>query len=478
MSVAQAILQYGRLRPDHPALEQNDRTITYAMLAGEIVSSAEAFLLNGIARGDRVGVCLGETPEHIAALFSLGLLAAVAVPLDWRAPPDENERLISGLGLKAIPLQSELRAPQGCKMLRREMSWRTRSDRPEELAGAAWDDPFVIAASSGSTGAPKHTMMTHLQLHFALAGMCELLDLQGRHRFLCSTPLYYSGSRNCALAHLTRGDTVVLTSGLPGATELIECVAAKRITVAAIVPSTVRELLAVPHTGQPLLPTLASLVSMGAPLYGEEKLAACERLTPNFFERYGTAETLGVSMLRPEHFADRPDSVGQPHSLVEVEVVDDEDRPLPPGQIGQLRIRSPGVATPLSENAASQFRKGWYYPGEIAHLDAECFIFLHGRVSEVVIRGGAKIHPAEVEAVLIRHPGVAEAVAVGRPLGATEQTLSAWVVPKGEVTIGSLLAHCRRLLAPHKVPQRFHIVSALPRTATGKTDKQRLATQP
>ncbi len=316
--------------------------------------------------------------------------------------------------------------------------------------------------------------MTHLQYFFAIVGMFELMGLAGRHRFLCTLPLYYSGGRNSCLAHLLRGDCVVFYPSLFSPREYLDLVIRCEISVGALVPSVLRQLLATGGDG-PMLPTLAKLFCTGAPLYPEEKRAAARRLTPQFHERYGTAETLAISVLRPEDFEDRAESVGQPHSLAEIEIVDENDRPLPPGEAGRLRFRGPGMGSPLPGQAAeSNFSQGWFYPGEIARVDQSGYIFLEGRTSDVIMRSGAKIYPAEVERVLLEHPAVVEAAVLGHSGADREERVMAFVVLQGVASPGEILAHCRSRLTPHKVPQSIHLLAQLPRNTSGKVDKKAL----
>ena len=196
--------------------------------------------------------------------------------------------------------------------------------------------------------------------------------------------------------------------------------------------------------------------------------------TPNFHEYYATAETTLISVLRPADLAQRADSVGQPHSLLEIETVDDADRPQPAGAIGRLRCRGPGLGSPVfGDREGTGFRDGWYYPGEIAWLDELGYIFLQGRTSDVVMRGGTKIFPAEVEAALRRHPAVAEAAVIGRR-AAEEEEVVAFVVARGVLSLGELIAHCRNCLTPHKVPRQFHLVPMLPKLSSGKIDRAAL----
>lgn len=477
MNVVGPILHFGKTRPDAPALVEGSQAITYAELAESVRRMACHMTKRGLNHGDRIGLCLKDSSEHIIALLAVAHIGGVAVPLDWRARPAENGRFVEALNLKCVLGEADSVPAGEYEVLRIDQEWRRSVQSADANARFAtdWDDPFVISATSGSTGAPKFTLMTHWQYYFAIAGMFELMGLSGRHRFLCTLPLYYSGGRNSCLAHLLRGDCVVLYSSLFSPAEYLDVVARQRITVAGLVPTMVRQLLAAPGDG-PLLPGLTTLFCTGAPLFAEEKRRALRKLTPNFCERYGTAETLAISVLRPEDFAGRADSVGQPHSLAEIEIVDKDDIPLPNGEIGRLRFRGPGLGSPLpGQPAETNFCNGWYYPGEIARLDQAGYIFLQGRTSDVIMRSGAKIYPAEVEMALVEHPGVVEAAVLGRPGPDNEEAVIAFVVARGAVSAGELLAHCRVRLTPHKVPGQIHFLERLPRNTAGKIDKLSLS---
>jgi acyl-coenzyme A synthetase/AMP-(fatty) acid ligase len=474
VNVAARVLHFARTQPEAPAFIEGERTLTYGDLDVLVARMASGFAQLGLRPGDRVGICLKDTPDHIVALLAVTWMGAVAVPLDWRARPTENAHFAGALGLACLLVEPDIRPTVGCPVVVLDEVWRRAVPGVRVPAALDWTAPFVIAASSGSTGAPKFTVMTHLQYHFAIAGMFEAMAIAGRHRFLCTLPLYYSGGRNSCLAHLLRGDCVILYPSLLGPREYVDLSARHGATVGVIVPSTVRALMAVGRS-EPLLPGFAALFCTGAPLFPEEKLLALRTLSPNFHERYGTAETLVIAILRPADFTLRPASVGQPVSLAEIEVVDDDERALPDGELGRLRYRGPGLAEPLpGQEQQANFLGGWFYPGEIAHLDDRGFIFLEGRASEVIFRNGAKIYPVEVEAALCEHPAIAEAAVVGHPAGVGEDEVVAFVVGRRALRIGEVIAHCRNRLTPHKVPRRIVFVERLPRNTAGKVDKPAL----
>jgi acyl-CoA synthetase (AMP-forming)/AMP-acid ligase II len=250
MNVIGPVFHFGRTRQDAPALVEGERTITYGDLTGLVRRTACHLVVRGFGRGDRIGLCLKDTADHVVALLAVAYMGAVAVPLDWRARPAENARYIDALGLTCVLVEADARLADDRAVVldaewHRAVAQADAGAQPSFDSACDRDDPFLISATSGSTGVPKFTLMTHLQYYFAAAGMIELMGLAGRHRFLCALPLYYSAGRNSCLAHLLRGDCVVLYPSLFNPAEYIEVVNRQRITTAAVVPSMVRLLLTV-----------------------------------------------------------------------------------------------------------------------------------------------------------------------------------------------------------------------------------------
>ena len=479
MNLVAAILNHARTRPAAPALVEDDRTIDYRELAGLVERTAAHLLALGLSRGDRIGLSLNDTAAHLVALLAVGRIGAVAVPLDWRARAGEHARIADALELASLLVEPEAHPPSGCPVLTLDAAWDRAVAAAEPVPAPAvdWRDFFIISATSGSTGTPKFTVLTHLNYFFRISAGFELMGLAGRHRYLSTSPLYYSGSRTRCIAHLLRGDCVILHPGLFAAAEYAHAVRRYQATLGFVVPTVVRQLLAIAGEA-PLLPQLAALGATGAPLHAEEKRRAALSLTPGFYEQYGAAEVGVLSLLGAADFAERGDSVGRPHSLVELEIVDPEDRRLPVAAAGQLRCRGPSLGSPLPGRdaaAGANFRGGWYYPGEIARLDDAGYIFIEGRASDVIIRGGANIYPAEIEAALQEHPAVLDAAVIGRTTAEREEEAIAFVVARAAVEPLDLIAHCRMRLAPHKVPREIRLVPRLPQGAAGKTDKAALA---
>ncbi|HLJ18884.1 MAG TPA: class I adenylate-forming enzyme family protein, partial [Stellaceae bacterium] len=343
MNLVRAILGRARTQPDSLALGQGDRRLTYRALADEILRTSGHLLSRGVQAGDRVGICLKDTIDHVVTLLATALLGAAAVPIDWRARPAEKARTLSAFELKLVLVEPDERHLAGAACSAIDTQWHDavrRSTAPSALPDD-WNAPFVLTSSSGTTGAPKYGIQTHLQYYFCIAAGIELLPLPRRSRYLSILPLYFANGRKKCLTHLLLGDSLILHPPLVSAQDYVDLVARHDINVGHVLPATLRQLLQAAEDGRHLLPTLDLLVSAGAPLLVDEKRALLRKVSPNFYEEYGTAMTGIISALGPKDMMERPDSVGQPHSMVELEIVDDNGAPLPPGTVGRLRSRGP-----------------------------------------------------------------------------------------------------------------------------------------
>lgn len=484
MNLVQAILAHGRTQPDVAALTEGDRTLTYRDLATAVLRTAGHMIARGVGPMDRVGICLKDTIDHVVTLLAVTRLGAAAVPIDWRARPAEKMRAVTAFAPRLILVEPDEQYPVDPSVTPVDATWHGevgRATPPHDLPDD-WNAPFAITSSSGTTGAPKYGVHTHLQCYSCIAATIELLPLPRHGRYLATLPLHFANGRYKCLTHLIRGDSLFLYSPMVSGRDYVELVARHKANVGHVLPAMLRQLLTIAEEERPLLPTLDLLVSAGAPLLMDEKRAVMRKVTPHFHEEYGTAMTGILTSLNPEDMAERGGSVGQPHSMVEMEVVDDAGARLLPGEVGKLRCRGPAVGSGISggsgtEAAGEGFRDGWYYTGELAALDERAFLFLKGRSAEIIFRGGAKIYPVEVEAVLQQHPAVAEAAVVGRRLPSGDEEIVAFVVVRQPVEPGAIIAHCRTLLTAYKAPRDVRIVAAMPMSPIGKVDKRALVAQ-
>jgi acyl-CoA synthetase (AMP-forming)/AMP-acid ligase II len=479
LNLADALDSNARTRPEHAAIVEGGETITHAEFAARVRRTA-AHLAALVPPGGVVGVALRDTAEHLVVLYALARSERVILPMDCRWTDDERTRVAMHFGAALVLVEPGTSATPGVATLAVDESWRravAAQDPSCSFPAAPGTADLLLSLSSGTTGRPKGPMVKHI--HFCRRFLTHWINLgfNNRDRFIVATPLYFGGGRTFAMSMLFTGATVVLhpppapVDALPGA------IAATRATSLFLVPTQFRRLLELPDTVVAPLRGLRLLLSSGAPLTAAERAAIGERLCPNFFEYYASTEGGGVSLLAPEDQAEHGQSVGRPVFGVEVEIVDEQDRALRPREVGILRYRGPGIASGYyrdPEASAETFRDGWFYPGDLAMLDAQGFVTLKGRHKDMIIRAGINIYPAEIEATLLAHPDVLDAAVVGRPSREFGEEVAAFVKLRQPIPDVDLLSWCAARLAPYKRPREVLAVDDLPRNSAGKVLKAEL----
>jgi acyl-CoA synthetase (AMP-forming)/AMP-acid ligase II len=480
MNIADALDIHARARPDHPALIEGARSLDHRTFADLVRRTASALVALELPPDAPIGLCLNDRIEYVVALMALARAGRLILPMDARWSVGERQRVVDHFRPAIVlgePGEPEL---ANTRMLPWDAIWEQQlavSD-PEIAFPTGPDLPLVLSLSSGTTGRPKGPVVTHGQFYRRFMTHWINLGLNGRDRFVCATPLYFGGGRTFTLSVLFSGGTVILRPPPFSAEDLVETVASTGATSLFLVPTQYRRLLELSETAVAPLRGLNLLLSSGAPLSVEERRAIRDRLCPNFYEYYASTEGGGVSLLGPGDIEGHGTSVGRPVFAVETEVVDAEHKPLPAGEVGRLRYRGPGVATGYHNDLLASeeaFRDGWFYPGDLAEIDAGGFITLKGRAKDMILRGGVNIYPADIEAALTDHPAVAEAAVVPWPSREMGEEIAAFVRLSAPATTDEILAHCRARLSRYKWPKAAFVVDDLPRNSAGKILKAALA---
>ncbi len=482
MNLADALAHHARARPDRAALVQGGRIIRYATLDATVRRWAAHLRGLGIEAGAVLGVALGDTPEHLLALYAAARLGAVALPLDHRWTEAEKQAVARRFAAR-LTLIEPGGAIGGVACIAVDAAFLLGVDAaPADQAFPAGEAcaamPLLLSLSSGTTGRPKGPRVTHGQFLRRFWTHWIDLGLNANDVYVSATPLYFGGGRTFAMSQLFAGGTVVLFPPPYRPEELAAEVARCAATSLFLVPTLLRRLLDLPAEAALPLRRLRLLLSSGAPLFADERRAILDRLCAGFCEYYASTEGGGVSLLRPADMARHGDSVGRPVFGVEVAILDAAGNHLAPGSLGRLAYRGPGVARGFFDDAAADaeaFSDGWFLPGDLASVDAEGYITLKGRSKDVIIRGGINIYPVEIEAVLGAHPAVTEAAVVAWPAQQRGEDVAAFVVLRDPVAAEALRAHCAARLAPYKVPRAVIIVDDLPKNASGKVLKAALA---
>lgn len=474
-TLADTVLGLAARYGDRPALVQGARSVTYSGLATDAARLAHALRGRGVAPGDQVGLCLRDGIDGMTALAALWMLDAVPVPVDFRTRAEERARLVQEFDLSCILEDRDAGGGAYPSLLwdgaLAEACARAPHTPPDPVADAV--HPAVISLTSGTTARPLGIVMGHRTILLRTLGYALESDYPMGARFLNAYPLSFSASRHHTLGHLLRGGTVLFHPPTFGAAELVQRVQAEGVSFLFAVPATVAALLDLAGEGTPpLLPSLRMLYCGGSGMTPEDKRRAHARLTPGFLHCFSSSVSGTVSVLAGDEVVTRADTDGRILPTVRLQIVDDADHPLPPGEAGIMRVRSHGMAETLYRGRAREtgdrIRDGWAYTGDLGWISADGFLTVVGRTSDLIIRGGANVHPAEVEGAIARLAGVREVAVIGVPDPALGEEIAAFVAGDPRVTEAALTAHCRIELPPDKRPRRFVLVDALPRNANGK----------
>lgn len=479
MNLADLIASHGRNRPRDPALVAGSLTLTWADVERRVGAFAARLHALGALPGTVVGLCLGDSADHLLLHYAVARLGAVILPLDhrWTAGEKEDVACAFRAALVIVEPGAGALSPSRCVHLGPDWADTVADALPPPPRDGA--QPLLVSLSSGTTGRPKGAVVTHGQMYERFVNQWVSLGLNASDRFISVTPLYFGAARSFCMSALAAGAVVILDPPPHKPGQLAAAINGSGASVCFVVPTLMRRLLAEQGAAaSPLFPGLRLLIFGGSIVAGEEAASVRRHLTPNLASYYATSEGGGISVLGPGEFASHGDTVGRAAFRVEVEVVDGGNAPLRSGETGRLRFRGPGVATRfLDEDGRDQHSPaaGWFYPGDLASMDADGYISLRGREKEMIIRGGINVYPAEIERVLCAHPAVREAGVVAMPSAAHGEEIAAFVAVSAPIPAEDLLAWCRLHLAPYKVPREIRLLPELPKTNFGKIRKADLA---
>jgi long-chain acyl-CoA synthetase len=437
--------------------------MSYSELDRRVTAQAAAFARAGLTAGRRLAVSLPNRPEFVVAVLAGLALDATVAPLDPLLTPEETDAILTDLGPTLVVRESGV-AP---------------GTRPRVSAIA---DPAcaLILYTSGSTGKPKGARLSQRALGLALDSWAgPVLALRPDDVVLGALPLSHSfGLNGALLAPLLTGATIVLVERFTPKAAL-EAMAAHGVTVFPGVATMFRRLLDHPALGVTDLGRLRLAASGAAPCPWELADEWRRRVGVRIVRGYGMTELFRPISYRAREEDDRADSIGRPVPGVDVLIVAEDGTSLPPGEVGELWIRTPAAMDgylDAPDETRAVLRDGWFMTGDLATLSGDGFVRIAGRKRERILRGGYSIFPSEVEAALLAHPSVAEAAVLGRPHPELGEEIAAFVVlqPGASADVTTLTAWCRERLAAFKYPREITLLAALPKSATGKVLKSRL----
>lgn len=476
---------------DKTAIVWNEKDYSFKDLDSMSNKFANALLEMGLSKGDRVCIFMQNSPEFVISHFGIIKAGGITVPLNVMYRRHELVHMVNDSGasivvtsesnlphvlevknalksLKQIVVTS-FNVPDECLSFYRLLEGS--SDTPTNVANND-EDLAVICYTSGTTGSAKGAMITHSNFISNIATISKLWELSDNDRLMMALPMFHVHGLGIAVHGMVYcGYTMILLERFD-ARKVLEGIERHRCTVFMGVPTMYIKLLEMEdHKYDLSSMRLWTVGSAPMPVDAMEKFK--EKYGFELLERYGMTETAVVIASNPLRGKRKPGSVGLPIPGVEVRIVDDEDNELPVNEVGEIVVRGPNVMKGYwnrPQETEEAFRKGWFHTGDLGKIDEEGYLHIVGRKKEMIISGGFKIFPREVEEVLHAHPKVKEVAVVGIPDPVRGESVKAFIVLKDGMTASDeeLDEYCRNNLAAFKVPRIYEFVSSLPRTPSGK----------
>jgi O-succinylbenzoic acid--CoA ligase len=418
--------------PDRVAVVGVGGEMTYAQLEAEAASAARRLAGLGVRRGSLVPLELAPGPDHVILLHALMKLGAVAFPVDPRLSAAERPAELNDAPV-AISTPEDAGGPE--------------ADLPL-LGEHDLDAVQCRILTSGTSGVPRSVELTYGNHLWSAVGSAFNLGVDPADRWLCCLPLHHVGGLSIVMRSAIYGTCVDVHERFDAAA-VAGALERGGVTIVSLVGTQLARLLGI---GARVDVPRVILVGGGPIPVALLGRATAEGAT--IVQTYGLTEAASqVTTLAPADASRKIGSAGRPLLTTHLRIED-----------GEILVQGPTVAPSRLDEA------GWLHTGDHGWIDEEGFLYVHGRLDDLIVTGGENVVPAEVEAVLADHPGIAEAAVVGREDPEWGQAVEAVLVAAGPEPPGEeeLRRHCAATLAAHKVPKRFAFVDELPRTESGK----------
>jgi long-chain acyl-CoA synthetase len=468
-------------------LQFGDDRIAPAEIERRAACGAAGLERAGEHEDDVVALMLHNEPAHLEAILAARRLGAYSCPINWHYRADEAGFILRDSGARVLVAAPALLAriaggvPPGVTVIDDWAGWR---DRHAPWTGEPRAPRGNMPYTSGTTGRPKgvrRTPATDPQRRLAAELYKTVLGIRPDMRALVSAPLYHSAPNLYGLQVMLAGELLVLEPRFD-AERTLALIERHRLTDLYLVPTMYVRLLRLPpevRRGYDLS-SVRFVSSTGSPCAPEVKRAMIEWWGPVFTETYASSEAGHLTFIDSHEWLRRPGSAGRPLGGARVKILDDDGRELPAGGIGLIYARQPAYPdfTYANDPAARRAieRDGMWSVGDMGYLDADGYLYVADRRSDMVISGGVNIYPAEIEAVLLTLPGVADCAVFGIPDVEFGEALAAAVQPRPDAQLSGaeIQAQLRERIAGYKVPRVVTFHEALPREDSGKIFKRLL----
>lgn len=471
MQIGSIIRRAARQFKDAPCLTEGDRTLSFRDFDRLTDRVGNALIARGLAPGDRVAVILPNSTDCLIAYYAILKAGLVRVQLNTRETVDNHRYKLADSGARGVihadiaGIEAEVMVT-ACELA----AMIAAGDDSPCAVDRDLDAPLRLGYTGGTTGKAKAvTLTTRTDLEETSGFLADLLpELKEGQVFLHASPIAHA-SGAFFLPSLIRGvHSVIMTKFDAGA--FLELAERTQAAYTFLVPTMIAMVLEDPAIDE--AKTVFQRIAYGASSISPNLIErAMARFGRVFVQCYGQAESpMMITYLRPDDH-DRVGSCGRPFSVVEVAIFDEEDRPLPPGERGEIVCRGPQTMACYwnrPEQTAEAFRNGWLHTGDIGTMDEDGFFYIVDRKNDLLISGGYNVYPREVEDVLMAFPGVVEVAVVGLPDERWGDRVVAVVAGQPGLSTDALAAYAKENLSGVKRPKEIHLWPELPKSGANK----------
>lgn len=495
MSIAKLLEESAARKSGQACLVYEGTQVTYGELNARADAMAHGLARKGLRPGDVCVLMMPNSVQWVVTYYALAKLGAVVLPINFLFRTGELNHILRDSGAKAFIghkeyLDQPLKAMEDLPRIKLRIASGVSpgqgfvaleeipmNEGPFPSHPVRTEETFAIIYTSGTTGLPKGAMLTHGNLVSNAKIVAGMRPVTPSSVILCVLPLFHIYGQTSALnAGIHLGLTIRLWRHFDPAS-LLAAIEEEESSILIAVPTILNRLLEQTKT-QPIRRSgLAFCISGAASLPVEILRKFQETFHTTIYEGYGLTECSPVCVENPFGLPTRPGSIGVAIPQFKARVVDEQDRDVAAGEVGELIVQGPGVMKGYlnqPEASAATLRGGWLHTGDLARMDQDGYISIVDRKKEMIIRGGYNVYPRELEEILYTHPDVLEAAVIGIPhpdLG--EEVAAAIVLRAGsQTTPEEIRKFMKERVAPYKYPRKVEILNELPKSTTGKILKR------
>jgi long-chain acyl-CoA synthetase len=492
MNVADLFAEAALYYPEKKALIFGARSFTYSEM-NRIINTLARYLTGiGVSKGDRVSIYMANRPEWILFYYAIAKIGAISVCVPGAYKREEMKEVVND-SLSSVLISSEELIPQfpdpesiplirKAIIVERDEILQTAM-RGEITPGSAievetsGDDATAILYTGGTTGTPKGAMLTHRNLLYSAQNVAYHERMVSDDVGVCFMPLNHVFAQ-CHILHTFFAScaTLLLFPGFD-MDKVVAAVIEHKVTRFYAVPTIFIRFLNNPESRKHLR-GIRYVFSGGTSMPAEIVRQWVDAFGIPIHEAYGMTEA--ASLVTFNHlFRHKIGSIGMPAGIIEVKVVDANDKEAKQGEQGEIIIRGPNVMKGYFEQpqeTAAALRNGWLHSGDVGVFDPEGYLYIVDRIKDIIITGGENVFPKEVEDLLHQHRAVNECGVVGLPHHEYGEAVTAFVTLKPNMTVDEreLIAFCKERIARYKVPKSIRFVADLPKTPQGKILRREL----